>query len=579
MITRCTLGLTALAMLSWAPAAAAQDDVASAYPIDIEMVRPNFSADGLVGVDSPRVLDAGTITWGVLTQYQRNPLRLYEFDEVTGNIVSNRQSIHAGFSYSPTARISTRVVVPMGLHWGGEIPEYGGDGAGLGDISAGLRWHAGTWDRVSMGIHGDLVLPVGARDRYMGEAQPRTSFGLLAMLDMDKIDLLGGTSITTRANVLTNEDFDLGPELGITAGARYEIRPEKVFLNGEVIARGGLKHFLGGGAENSMEWLAEVQTWPKKTVRLDLGLGRGITEGYGTTGVRVLAGLTFRKLPEEDVIESELSLDWNDLSEDLPEIELEPPEIIDEPIVEPEWQQGQLARLEQTKISIRDPIQFELNTANILPESIPTLHAVAGLMNANPYIGHLVIEGHASVEGSFEWNYSLSVSRAQAIWEELFRASVHPDRMSYKGLGEVVPRAEGGTEDDPLAENRRVEFNIVKQYFPQEDLPDFSETAKLPWSGADHAVRNPPKPEKPEPKKPAPKKVDTDDEVQIEGVGSAPPSAPTAVPSGTAAPAPAPAHGPDPNAPPAAATPGPAAAPAAVETPSGTAPGTSENPA
>ena len=41
--------------------------------------------------------------------------------------------------------------------------------------------------------------------------------------------------------------------------------------------------------------------------------------------------------------------------------------------------------------------------------SIPTLQFVAKLMNQNARLGHVVIEGHASEEGTFVYNYDLSM--------------------------------------------------------------------------------------------------------------------------------------------------------------------------
>jgi protein TonB len=38
----------------------------------------------------------------------------------------------------------------------------------------------------------------------------------------------------------------------------------------------------------------------------------------------------------------------------------------------------------------------------------------------------VVIEGHASQEGSFEYNYTLSAERARAIYEALVLRGVHP---------------------------------------------------------------------------------------------------------------------------------------------------------
>ena len=138
----------------------------------------------------------------------------------------------------------------------------------------------------------------------------------------------------------------------------------------------------------------------------------------------------------------------------------------------------------------RDPIQFEFNAANILPESLPTLEAVANLLNGNGSIGHLLVEGHASEEGDYKYNYELSIRRAKAIFEQLILNGTHPSRMSYRGMGEVVPNQEGSTEES-LATNRRVEFKIIRQYTPDEKRPDLNTDIKLPWNGDEAVVEQP----------------------------------------------------------------------------------------
>ena len=167
------------------------------------------------------------------------------------------------------------------------------------------------------------------------------------------------------------------------------------------------------------------------------------------------------------------------------------PELSVEEVIEPEeaWGESELARVVEERIFIRDPLQFAFNTDHLLPESIPTLDYVARLLNGNDRIGHVVIEGHASEEGSFAHNYALSIARARAVWEALICAGVHPDRISYRGYGEVRPRDIGSlgagllTEAE-LADNRRVELKIVHQYGPLEVVPERAPIPPLPWGGS-----------------------------------------------------------------------------------------------
>ena len=115
-------------------------------------------------------------------------------------------------------------------------------------------------------------------------------------------------------------------------------------------------------------------------------------------------------------------------------------------------------------------------------DSKPTLEFVAKIINEDIKIGHLVIEGHASEEGSFDYNYDLSNLRARAIYRALTASGVHPDRMSYRGYGEALPKVMGSDEAS-LAKNRRVEFHIVRIDPATGPLPELRDVKTKPWDG------------------------------------------------------------------------------------------------
>ncbi len=101
-----------------------------------------------------------------------------------------------------------------------------------------------------------------------------------------------------------------------------------------------------------------------------------------------------------------------------------------------------------------------VDTSTLLEESRPVLRAVAKVLNDNAQIGHLVIEGHASKEGTSSHNYDLSEERAETLYQAMLEEGVHPNRLSYRGAGESIPLKgfENCKEDDEacLAPSRRV---------------------------------------------------------------------------------------------------------------------------
>lgn len=99
-------------------------------------------------------------------------------------------------------------------------------------------------------------------------------------------------------------------------------------------------------------------------------------------------------------------------------------------------------------------IQFEFDSAKLLPESRPLLDNLAKAINSDKLRGFtFVVEGHTDIVGSAEYNQKLSDARALSVLAYLASKGVPKERL--KALGK------GSTEllmpDKPdAAENRRV---------------------------------------------------------------------------------------------------------------------------
>ena len=99
-------------------------------------------------------------------------------------------------------------------------------------------------------------------------------------------------------------------------------------------------------------------------------------------------------------------------------------------------------------------IQFEFDSAKLLPESRPLLDNLAKAINSDKLRGFtFVVEGHTDIVGSAEYNQKLSDQRALSVLAYLASKGVPKERL--KALGK------GSTEllmpDKPdAAENRRV---------------------------------------------------------------------------------------------------------------------------
>lgn len=108
--------------------------------------------------------------------------------------------------------------------------------------------------------------------------------------------------------------------------------------------------------------------------------------------------------------------------------------------------------------AIAFPINFRVNSADILPESVPFLESIAGLLAKDPAM-RLVVEGHTDTSGNPGRNLALSRERAFSVMNYLIdHYRIDPLRLVPVGKGFSEPL--GGLEPEN-PKNRRVQFRII----------------------------------------------------------------------------------------------------------------------
>ncbi len=117
--------------------------------------------------------------------------------------------------------------------------------------------------------------------------------------------------------------------------------------------------------------------------------------------------------------------------------------------------------IEGSDIVILEKVQFETNSAKILPQSNEILDAVAATMKGHPEFLVMEVAGHADERSSDEHNLQLTKARAASVMEALQKRGVKTNRLVSQGYGEYCPL---DNASNPVAweKNRRVEFKIVK---------------------------------------------------------------------------------------------------------------------
>ncbi|MDX5418415.1 MAG: OmpA family protein [Hymenobacteraceae bacterium] len=101
-------------------------------------------------------------------------------------------------------------------------------------------------------------------------------------------------------------------------------------------------------------------------------------------------------------------------------------------------------------------IRFDVNKADIRPESVGTLAGIVKLMQEQADL-KFSVEGHTDSDGDDSANMKLSQQRAEAVKAYLIAQGIPAARLEAKGWGESKPLDKNATPE-AKSSNRRVEF-------------------------------------------------------------------------------------------------------------------------
>lgn len=118
--------------------------------------------------------------------------------------------------------------------------------------------------------------------------------------------------------------------------------------------------------------------------------------------------------------------------------------------------------VENDRIVLEETVLFDVNRARVKHSGQHVLEAIAALWRQHPEWTRMIVEGHADVRGTDEFNDWLSRTRAERVKAAMEGLSLSADRVDAVGYGSHRPRDPGRTEA-AHQRNRRVEFVIVKQ--------------------------------------------------------------------------------------------------------------------
>jgi outer membrane protein OmpA-like peptidoglycan-associated protein len=108
-----------------------------------------------------------------------------------------------------------------------------------------------------------------------------------------------------------------------------------------------------------------------------------------------------------------------------------------------------------------DRLNFETNSANLLPQSEEQLKNIAGIMAAYPNV-RARIGGFTDNTGNAAANKRLSEQRAENVRQALVQDGVAAERITAQGYGSAHPVASNATEEG-RAKNRRIALLITNK--------------------------------------------------------------------------------------------------------------------
>lgn len=120
--------------------------------------------------------------------------------------------------------------------------------------------------------------------------------------------------------------------------------------------------------------------------------------------------------------------------------------------------QRSLATADVNALLRLEPIQFAVGSAEILPESVPTLDNAIVVLTNVPAGTQLEVQGHTDSDGGDAGNLALSDARANSVVAYLTAGGVDPEILTPVGYGETQLLIDPDLTPEDKQQNRRIEF-------------------------------------------------------------------------------------------------------------------------
>ena len=229
---------------------------------------------------------------GLVGDWGYKPLVVYKSNgDEKSAIVEHQVFAHLGGSLVLWDRLRAGLNIPIALYQTGDAPTTNGasfkdPGTSFGDIrvSADVRLLGEHGSVFNSAIGFALYLPTGSRENFTGDGSTRFSPRASVAGDIDIFTYAGRLGLNYRS--LTETD-SLGTELTIAASAGVRFLEKKQLLLGPEIYGSTVADSFGDKKATPLEYLIGGH-YTHQDFRFGLGLGSGLTRGWGTPVFRTV---------------------------------------------------------------------------------------------------------------------------------------------------------------------------------------------------------------------------------------------------------------------------------------------------
>lgn len=473
-------GAAALLALSWAGSARAQTD---GFRVDRFEMAPSVE-DGLV-LQDPSVLR--DMAWSVNATVGLTNTVLRVVPEVNSDdgvdVIGPRLSAYLDFAMGFRNRFEVNVALPFALAQSTEsgmaanftLRDAGTSAVGDGRVGGSVLLY-GRKTGPQLGLATTLTIPIGSERSFTGDggigAEMQAMAGLVAARyrvivnggirlrpEADYVSSDQGTEFIGRAGIIVpfaKQRLNTSLELDLIGRASGDDAYRE--LGSPILALLGARYHFAGG------------------MRAGAGIGVGLTEAPGSPAVRTLFTVGYSPEPRKPAPPRPRDADRDRIVDQYDRCPSHPedydgiedldgcPDRDQDPIVDRAPDPMGPLTLEQV-ITLPAPIEFEFDTAIMLPGAEVYLVQVLKVLQEHPEVRRLEIQGHTSSEGGPEYNLRLSNARATTVFTWLVERGIEPSRLLPRGYGLTEPLMPNDSEPN-RQRNRRVQFRLL------EKLPD-----------------------------------------------------------------------------------------------------------